>query len=137
MFESVCPTTACPRPSCLSTISALARITFPDWVARDCLSQVTKSGRFISYIGRKTLSICFALKKIFLKKMTFKKFSCRCKKMLIRLYQILLPMFTSNQMTDHFCQGCLLTTQQTHVPGLISGVTVWVSIGNFLYIVQT
>lgn len=52
-LKSGCPTNGCPRPSCLSIITALARMIFPPWVIMDCLSQVTKSGRFTSYIKTK------------------------------------------------------------------------------------
>lgn len=53
LLKSVCPTNGFPRPSCLSIISALARMIFPPWDIMDCLSQVTKSGRFSSYINTK------------------------------------------------------------------------------------
>lgn len=46
-------TNGLPRPSCLSIISALARMIFPPWVIMDCLSHVTKSGRFSSYTNTK------------------------------------------------------------------------------------
>lgn len=47
---NVCRTTGCPRPSCLSIISALALKILPPWDSR--LFQVTKSGRFVSYIEK-------------------------------------------------------------------------------------
>lgn len=58
MHQRVRPTSGDPLPSCLSTISALLRMTFPPYVIEEHLSQVTRSGRFISW--KRHFPLCFS-----------------------------------------------------------------------------
>lgn len=76
LLKSAWLTFGFPRPSCLSIISARVRMIFPPWVMMDCLSQVTKSGRFNSCMHTKVRQshLCHLGQR---KKQTLKGLICR------------------------------------------------------------